>query len=96
MKRTTAIYPGTFDPPTNGHLDIIERGSRIFGRLIVAILRNSEKEPLFTVSERVEMLGEASAKWENVEIIEFEGLMVDCARRVGAQAVVRGIRAIID
>jgi pantetheine-phosphate adenylyltransferase len=96
MKRTVAIYPGSFDPPTNGHMDLIERGSRIFGRLIVAVLRNTEKSPLFSVAERIEMLREASSKWENVELIEFDGLLVDCAQRVGAQAVLRGIRAVSD
>lgn len=92
----TAIYPGTFDPPTNGHLDLITRGSRIFSRLTVAILINPVKNPLFTVEERVEMLTEATAPLDNVSVATFDGLMVDFARRQGAAAVLRGIRAISD
>ena len=91
-----AIYPGTFDPPTNGHLDLIERGSKIFDHLTVAILVNPVKNPLFTVEERVEMLKEATARIANVSIATFDGLMVDFARRQGASAVLRGIRAISD
>lgn len=96
MKRTIAIYPGTFDPPTNGHLDLILRGAKIFDELIVAILRNSEKTPLFTVDERLEMLMECTSKFENVRVESFEGLLVDYARDCGAQAVLRGIRAVSD
>jgi pantetheine-phosphate adenylyltransferase len=92
----TAIYPGTFDPPTNGHLDLITRGSRIFSHLTVAILINPVKNPLFTVEERVEMLTEATAPLDNVSVATFDGLMVDFARRQGAAAVLRGIRAISD
>ena len=92
----TAIYPGTFDPPTNGHLDLITRGSRIFSHLTVAILINPVKNPLFTVEERVEMLTEATAPLHNVSVATFDGLMVDFARRQGAAAVLRGIRAISD
>lgn len=92
----TAIYPGTFDPPTNGHLDLITRGSRIFSQLTVAILINPVKNPLFTVQERVEMLTEATAPLNNVSVATFNGLMVDFARRQGAAAVLRGIRAISD
>jgi pantetheine-phosphate adenylyltransferase len=91
-----AIYPGTFDPPTNGHLDLITRGSRIFSHLTVAILINPVKNPLFTVQERVEMLTEATAPLNNVSVATFNGLMVDFARRQGAAAVLRGIRAISD
>lgn len=96
MQPVIAIYPGSFDPPTHGHLDLIERGSRIFDRLIVAVLRNAEKQPLFTVGERVDMLRAISAPLPNVEVREFEGLMVEFARACGAQAVLRGIRAISD
>jgi pantetheine-phosphate adenylyltransferase len=92
----TAIYPGTFDPPTNGHLDLITRGSRIFSHLTVAILINPVKNPLFTVQERVEMLAEATAPLNSVSVATFDGLMVDFARRQGAAAVLRGIRAISD
>ena len=91
MKRTIAIYPGTFDPPTNGHLDLIQRGAKIFDELVVAILRNSEKVPLFTVDERLEMLRDCTRTWKNVRIESFEGLLVDYARSCGAQAVLRGI-----
>ena len=91
-----AIYPGTFDPPTNGHLDLITRGSRIFSHLTVAILINPVKNPLFTVEERVEMLAEATAHLNNVSVATFDGLMVEFARRRGATAVLRGIRAISD
>jgi pantetheine-phosphate adenylyltransferase len=91
-----AIYPGTFDPPTNGHLDLITRGSRIFSHLTVAILINPVKNPLFTVEERVEMLTEATSPLTNVSVATFDGLMVDFAKRQGAAAVLRGIRAISD
>lgn len=96
MKRVIAIYPGTFDPPTNGHLDLIQRGAKIFDELVVAILRNSEKTPLFTVEERLKMLRECTSQWENVRAESFEGLLVDYARDCGAQAVLRGIRAVSD
>lgn len=92
----TAIYPGTFDPPTNGHLDLITRGSRIFSHLTVAVLINPVKNPLFTPEERVEMLTEATAPLENVSVATFAGLTVDFARQKGAAAVLRGIRAISD
>ena len=91
-----AIYPGTFDPPTNGHLDLIARGSKLFGHLTVAILNNPVKNPLFAVAERVEMLQESTRQLENVSVATFEGLMVDFARQQGATAVLRGIRAITD
>lgn len=91
-----AIYPGTFDPPTNGHLDLITRGARIFSHLTVAILINPVKNPLFTVQERVEMLAEATVPLKNVSVATFDGLMVDFARKQGAAAVLRGIRAISD
>jgi pantetheine-phosphate adenylyltransferase len=91
-----AIYPGTFDPPTNGHLDLIGRGTRLFDHLTVAILNNPVKNPLFTVDERVEMLKESTRQFENVSVATFEGLMVEFARQIGATAVLRGIRAITD
>jgi len=94
-----AIYPGTFDPLTNGHLDLIARGAKIVDELVVAILRNSEKgTPLFTVPERLEMLLEAvaSSGFRNVSVTTFDGLLVDFARQQGAKAVLRGIRAISD
>jgi pantetheine-phosphate adenylyltransferase len=91
-----ALYPGTFDPPTNGHVDLIQRGARIFDELIVAILINPVKNPLFTVEERAEMLKEATRALGNVRIATFDGLMVDFARQLEATAVLRGIRAISD
>jgi pantetheine-phosphate adenylyltransferase len=91
-----AIYPGSFDPVTNGHLDLIARGAKLFDHLVVAILRNSSKNPLFTVEERVEMLTEGVASFGNVSIATFDGLLVDFAREQQAQAVMRGIRAISD
>ncbi len=91
-----ALYPGTFDPPTNGHLDLIQRGAKLFEHLTVAILKNPVKNPLFTPEERVEMLREATSSLGNVSVATFDGLMVDFARRMGATAVLRGIRAISD
>jgi len=96
MKSKLAIYPGSFDPVTNGHLDLIERGTKIFGHLVVAVLQNLEKDPLFTVEERVEMLRESTRQWPNVEVDIFDGLLVDYARRKKAQVLLRGIRAISD
>lgn len=91
-----AIYPGSFDPITNGHLDLIERGCRLFDRLIVAILRNETKLPLFTVEERIEMLREVVGCYRNVEVDSFDGLLVDYAAQNGATVLLRGIRAISD
>ena len=91
-----ALYPGTFDPPTNGHVDLIQRGARLFDHLTVAVLNNPVKNPLFTVQERVEMLAEATAGIGNVSVAMFDGLMVKFARQLGATAVLRGIRAISD
>lgn len=96
MKKVIAIYPGTFDPLTNGHLDLIQRGSKIFDELIVGILRNPEKDPLFTINERKEVLLRMTKQYANVRIDTFDGLLVDYARSKGARAVLRGIRAISD
>jgi pantetheine-phosphate adenylyltransferase len=96
MNLVRAIYPGSFDPLTNGHLDLIERGSKIFEELIVAILRNSEKDPLFTLPERREMLQEMVKHYPNVRVDSFDGLLVDYAMKKNAKAVLRGIRAISD
>ncbi len=96
MHRRIAIYPGSFDPLTNGHLDLIERGSSIFEHLIVAVLRNAEKDPLFTVSERCDMIQEMTARYKNVTVDSFEGLLVDYARHRSANVILRGIRAISD
>src|SRR4249919_1398880 len=89
-----AIYPGSFDPITNGHLDLIERGARLVDKLIVAILRNDAKQPLFTVEERMEMLSEVVCRFPNVEVDCFDGLLVDYAGRKDATVILRGIRAI--
>lgn len=91
-----AIYPGTFDPLTYGHLDLIERGVRVADRLVIAVLRNEQKLPLFPVEERMEMLGEATRQYANVEIDCFDGLLVDFARKKNATLILRGIRAISD
>jgi pantetheine-phosphate adenylyltransferase len=91
-----AIYPGSFDPLTNGHLDLIARGSRLVDRLIVAILSNRAKQPLFTLEERAEMLAEVLKPYPNVEVGWFDGLLVEYAAQRGAKIVLRGIRAISD
>ncbi len=91
-----ALYPGSFDPITNGHLDIIERASKIFDRLIVAILVNAQKQTLFTVEERMDMIREVTRRWSHVEVDHFEGLLVDYVRRRGVHTVVRGLRAVTD
>jgi pantetheine-phosphate adenylyltransferase len=96
MAPVVAIYPGSFDPITNGHLDLIERGSRLFDRLIVAVLHNEGKQALFTVEERLEMLREVVTPIDNVEIGCFEGLLVNFAAQQGARVLLRGIRAISD
>ena len=90
-----AIYPGSFDPITNGHLDIIERSARLFDEVIVAVLVNEDKNPMFTTDERVEMIQTVS-RWNNVRVGTFEGLLVQYAIEQGAQAIVRGIRAVSD
>src|ERR1700688_3054872 len=96
MEKVRAIYPGSFDPVTNGHLDLIERGAKIFGRLTVAVLRNGDKQPLFSLDERLEMLREATIQYPNVAVDSFEGLLVEYATRLGAQVLLRGIRAVSD
>jgi pantetheine-phosphate adenylyltransferase len=96
LKKVVAIYPGSFDPPTNGHLDLIDRGSKIFDELVVAILRNAEKTPLFSLGERRRMLEELTDDFKNVRVDVFDGLTVDYAARVDASAVLRGIRALSD
>jgi pantetheine-phosphate adenylyltransferase len=91
-----AIYPGSFDPLTNGHVDIIQRGARLFDRIIIAILVNREKTPLFTAEERVEIVREVFASDRNVEVDTFGGLLVDYAQRRQASVIVRGLRAVSD
>jgi pantetheine-phosphate adenylyltransferase len=93
---TLAVYPGSFDPLTNGHVDIISRGARLFDRIIVAILVNAEKAPLFTMAERVEIARAVFKDHSNVEIDTFDGLLVDYVERRKAQVIVRGLRAVSD
>ena len=93
---TTAVYPGTFDPVTFGHLDIIRRAAVLYDKLIIGVLHNSEKTPLFSVEERVNILTKATEDIANVEVRSFEGLSVDFARSTGARVIVRGLRLITD
>jgi pantetheine-phosphate adenylyltransferase len=92
----TALCPGTFDPVTNGHLDIIERAAQHFDRVVVAVLDNPGKRPLFAVDERVAMLEETTAHLDGVEVDSFSGLLVEYAERIGANAIVKGLRAVSD
>ncbi len=96
MKPVIAICPGSFDPVTNGHLDLIERAAKIFDKLIVSVLRNQEKEPLFDLDERLEMLREVTRRFANVEIDSFAGLLMEYARQKQARVILRGIRAVSD
>ncbi|MGH7266071.1 MAG: pantetheine-phosphate adenylyltransferase [Candidatus Rokuibacteriota bacterium] len=93
---TRAVYPGSFDPITNGHLDLIERSLRIFDHLVVAVVTNPAKTSLFSDAERVDMIRESTRTLGSIEIMVFEGLLVDFVRRVGARAIVRGLRAVSD
>ena len=93
---TLAVYPGTFDPLTNGHVDIISRGARLFDRIGIAILVNAEKAPMFSMDERVEIAREVFKDNPNVEVDTFDGLLVDYVERKHAQAIVRGLRAVSD
>lgn len=93
---TTAICPGSFDPVTLGHIDIITRASKLFDKVIVAVLVNMEKKPWFTIGERIDLLKKATAGIPNVEIAGFDGLLVDFARQNGASAIVKGLRAVSD
>jgi pantetheine-phosphate adenylyltransferase len=91
-----AVYPGTFDPVTFGHLDLVERGRKHVDKLIIAILRNEDKQTLFTVSERTAFLHDAVSGWSNVVVDDFDGLLVDYAQRTGASLILRGLRAVSD
>ena len=93
---TTAVYPGSFDPFTNGHLDVLERAATLFQHIVVAVLVNPEKRPLFSAEERVEMIGELLNDHDGVEVDSFSGLTVDYARSRGAQTLIRGLRAYSD
>jgi len=96
MPESSAIYPGSFDPITNGHVDIIQRGLRVFDRIVVAVLKNPKKAPLFTTKERVKMIQEIFASQKEIEVRAFDGLLVDFARAQGTPVVIRGLRAISD
>ena len=96
MRPVIALYPGSFDPITMGHVDIIQRGSRLFDRIVVGVLKNLEKSPLFTVPERVDIAEAVFRGWTNVEVDTFDGLLVDYARSKRASVIVRGLRAISD
>ena len=93
---TTAIYPGTFDPITNGHIDLVVRASKLFDRVIVAIAINPSKKPTFTLEERVDLAKQTLAGIDNVEVCGFEGLLVDVAKQKGASVIIRGLRAVSD
>ena len=91
-----AIYPGSFDPVTNGHLDVIERARKLFDEVVVAVAHNDEKQPLFSLEQRLDLLRETAGQIENVRIAEFSGLLVEFARAQNAGAVIRGLRAVSD
>ena len=93
---TTALCPGSFDPPTNGHVDVVERAARHFSQILVAVIANPSKEPLFSAEERVALLKEALGHVPNVEVVSFDGLLVDLARRRGVDVVLKGLRAVSD
>lgn len=93
---TSALVPGSFDPPTNGHLDVIARCAGIFERVVVGVVRNPSKQPMFSSDERLEMLRDSCRQWPNVEYVSFDGLLVDCAREVSAEVIVKGLRAMTD
>src|SRR5258705_9253371 len=91
-----AIYPGSFDPLTNGHLDVIQRGTKLFDRIVVAVAKNESKQPLFDLEERLEMVRHAIGHLPTVEADSFDGLLVEYVERRGAHAVIRGLRAVSD
>jgi pantetheine-phosphate adenylyltransferase len=94
--QTTAIYPGTFDPITNGHLDLIVRASRLYHKVIVAVAVNRGKAPLFSLEERVSLVKAVVSEFSNVEVIGFDNLLVECAKQQGANVILRGLRAVSD
>ena len=96
MKKTIAIYPGTFDPVTNGHIDIIKRALTLFDRVIVAVAHNPKKDPFFTVKERTDFIKKATRGWKNLEVDSFGNLLTDFAKKKGAKAIIKGLRAISD
>ena len=96
MDQRVAIYPGSFDPPTNGHLDIVERSARLFDRVVIGVGRNLAKKTVFDAEQRVTLMRDACKRWPNVEVREFDGLQVDFAKECGARFIIRGIRALSD
>src|SRR5437879_4396526 len=96
MSDRVTIYPGSFDPPTNGHVDIVERSARLFDRVVIGVGRNLAKKTVFTAEERIELMREACASYRNVEVRAFDGRQVEFARACGASFIVRGIRALSD
>lgn len=96
MSDKIAIYPGTFDPMTNGHVDILKRACAIFDKVYVAIAHSETKKPMFSLEDRVKMVGLATQKIDNTEVVSFCGLLVDCCRKNGAKTIVRGLRAVSD
>jgi len=92
----TALVPGSFDPPTRGHLDVIARCASLYDRVVVGVALNPSKHPMFTSAERIEMLKASCIEWPHVEFASFDGLLVDCARDVGAEVIVKGLRAMTD
>src|SRR3954469_17341538 len=95
-QRRTALFPGSFDPFTNGHLDLARRASLLFDRVVIAVAHNSAKTSLFTAKERVDMIAAAVKPLRGTTVINFSGLLVDCAREIGAQVIIRGLRAVSD
>ena len=96
MKKRTAVYPGTFDPVSNGHLDLIKRGLRIFDKVIVAVALNPAKNPLFNIDERVNFIREAVKVWKNVEVEAFDNLLIDYVKKKKADVIIKGLRAVSD
>jgi pantetheine-phosphate adenylyltransferase len=96
IESRTAVFPGTFDPFTNGHLDLTKRAARLFDRVVVAVAHNPQKGTLFSIEERVEMIRSATQGNKRIEVVDFSDLVVECARRVGAQVMIRGLRAVSD
>ena len=96
MSDRVAIYPGSFDPPTNGHIDIVERSARLFDRVVIGVGRNLTKKTVFDADERVALMREACKRWANIEVRSFDGLQVEFAKQCGATFVIRGIRALSD
>ena len=95
-EKITAIYPGTFDPITNGHLDLVARAAQLYDEVLIAVATNKTKSPLFSLDERVKLAQSVSAEFKNVRVIGFDNLLVDCARQYGARVILRGLRAVSD